>query len=125
MEFKSSKGIYLQIADSLCKQVLDGKLKTGERVPSVRDLAVELEVNRNTVMRSYSYLQERGVFENKRGIGFFVATNALSVIQEEERQIFFQEELPELIEKVKLLNLSSNDLKELLQCLKNNDYENQ
>ena len=67
MEFKSNRGIYLQIADNLCNQILEGNLKPNDRILSVRDLAVELEVNRNTVMRSYSYLQEEGIFENKSG----------------------------------------------------------
>ncbi len=125
MEFKSTKGIFLQIADTLSKQVLDGKLNAGDRVPSVRDLAVEVEVNRNTVMRSYSYLQEKGIFENRRGVGFFVADTALEIIKQEERQIFFQEVLPEVIEKIELLNLNSSDLKLLLQTIKNNDNENQ
>ncbi len=125
MEFKSTKGIFLQIADTLSKQVLDGKLNAGDRVPSVRDLAVEVEVNRNTVMRSYSYLQEKGIFENRRGVGFFVADTALEIIKQEERQIFFQEILPEVIEKIELLNLNSSDLKLLLQTIKNNDNENQ
>ncbi len=125
MEFKSTKGIFLQIADVLCKQVLDGKLKAGDKVPSVRELAVELEVNRNTVMRSYSYLQEKNIFENRRGVGFFIANTALQVIKDEERQIFFQEALPEIIEKIELLKLNSSDLKLLLQTIKKNDNENQ
>ncbi len=125
MEFKSTKGIFLQIADTLSKQVLDGKLNAGDRVPSVRDLAIEVEVNRNTVMRSYSYLQEKGIFENRRGVGFFVADTALEIIKQEERQIFFQEILPEVIEKIELLNLNSSDLKLLLRTIKNNDNENQ
>lgn len=125
MEFKSTKGIFLQIADTLCKQVLDGKLKAGDRVPSVRELAVDFEVNRNTVMRSYSYLQEKNIFENRRGVGFFIANTALQVIKDEERQIFFQEALPEIIEKIELLKLNSSDLKLLLQTIKKNDNENQ
>jgi len=57
MDFKSTKGIFQQIADNLCHQILEGKLPPGERVPSVRDLAADFEVNRNTLLRTYAILQ--------------------------------------------------------------------
>lgn len=125
MEFKSTKGIFLQIADSLCNQILEGKLKEGDRVPSVRDLAADMEVNRNTVMRTYSYLQECEIFENKRGIGFFISNKAMNVIKTQEKETFFTEVLPEIIDKIKLLNLTSEDLKDLITTIKSNDNENQ
>ena len=81
MDFKSTKGIYLQIVDNLCRQILEGQLQSGDRVASVRDLAAEFEVNHNTVMRAYTNLQESGIFDNKRGIGFFVSENALELIK--------------------------------------------
>ena len=121
MDFKTSKGIFLQIADNLCRQVLDGTLKPGDRVPSVRDLAAEFEVNRNTVMRTYSTLEEAGIFDNKRGIGFYISENALNLVRLEEKNDFFNHELPEFILKVKLLGLNSEDLNELLTAIHNND----
>ena len=123
MEFKSSKGIFLQIADNLCARILEGSLKSGERVPSVRDIAAELQVNRNTAMRTYSYLQEQGIFQNQRGIGFFISDNAMDIIKNNERNEFFSNVLPEIIHKVKLLNLTSEDLEELITEVKNNDHE--
>ncbi|HEY6913254.1 MAG TPA: GntR family transcriptional regulator [Paludibacter sp.] len=126
MEFQSSKGIFLQIADNLCHQILEGLLNPGDRVPSVRDLAEEFEVNRNTVMRTYTILQESGIFDNKRGIGFFVSENAVELIRTNEKAHFFASELPYFIRKVKLLKLNSNDLSELVSEIKNNDsHENQ
>ncbi len=121
MEFKTNRGIYLQIADNLCNQILDGSLQPNERVLSVRDLAVELEVNRNTVMRSYAYLQEEGVFENKRGVGFFVAEKAIEKIRKKEKNYFFKNELLDVIKKVKLLKLTSKDLQELIKEINKND----
>ncbi|NMH89720.1 GntR family transcriptional regulator [Flavivirga algicola] len=121
MEFKSNRGIFLQIADNLCNQILEGKLCPEERVPSVRDLAVELEVNRNTVMRSYAYLQDEGIFENKRGVGFFVAKHAMVKIKEKEKTTFFENELPFLLQKIKLLKLNSKDLNQVIKEIKNND----
>lgn len=125
MDFKSTKGIYLQIVDNLCRQILEGQLKAGDRVASVRDLAAEFEVNHNTVMRAYTNLQESGIFDNKRGIGFFVSEKALELIQATEKANFFSQDLPDFLLKVKLLQLNSTDLTELLSVIKNNDYENQ
>jgi len=125
MEFQSSKGIFLQIADNLCRQILEGLLNPGDRVPSVRDLAAEFEVNRNTVMRTYTNLQEAGIFDNKRGIGFFISENAVERVRGSEKANFFSHELPEFILKVKLLKLNSTDLSELVSEIKNNDsHEN-
>lgn len=121
MDFKSSKGIFLQIADNLCRQILDGTLKPGDRVPSVRDLAAEFEVNRNTVMRTYSNLEEAGIFDNKRGIGFFISENAVELVGADERKDFYGQDLPDFISKVKLLRLTSSDLKELLTTIHSND----
>jgi DNA-binding transcriptional regulator YhcF (GntR family) len=121
MEFKATKGIYLQIAESICNQILEGKLQPNERVSSVRDLAAELEVNRNTVMRTYSYLQNEYIFENKRGVGFFVAENAVTLIKAREKTNFFKNEMPTLLEKIKLLQLNSTDFKDIIAELKQND----
>lgn len=121
MEFKANKGIFLQIADNLCNQILEGKLLPEERVPSVRDLAVEFEVNRNTVMRSYAYLQDEAIFENKRGVGFFVAEHAVLKIKAKEKLDFFENELPILLKKIELLKLNSKDLELVIKEIKNND----
>jgi DNA-binding transcriptional regulator YhcF (GntR family) len=125
MDFKSTKGIYLQIVDNLCRQILEGQLQSGDRVASVRDLAAEFEVNHNTVMRAYTNLQESGIFDNKRGIGFFVSEKALELIKENEKANFFSQDLPDFLLKVKLLQLNSTDLTELVSAIKNNDHENQ
>jgi DNA-binding transcriptional regulator YhcF (GntR family) len=87
----------------------------------VRDLAAEFEVNRNTVMRTYTNLQEAGIFDNKRGIGFFIAENALKLISSREKGIFQTHDLPDFIVKIKLLKLTSYDLSDLLDAIKIND----
>jgi DNA-binding transcriptional regulator YhcF (GntR family) len=121
MDFKTSKGIFLQIADNLCHQILDGTLKPGDRVPSVRDLAGEFEVNRNTVMRTYSNLEEAGIFDNKRGIGFFISEKAVELVRTDEKRDFYNHDLPEFILKVKLLRLTSSDLIDLLTTIYSNE----
>jgi len=118
MDFKSSKSIFLQIAENMAHRILEGQLKAGDRVPSLRDLATEYEVNRNTLMRTYALLDEAGVFENRRGIGFFVSENAVAILRERERKTFFATDLPEFMQKVKLLQLTESDLSELLTLLK-------
>jgi DNA-binding transcriptional regulator YhcF (GntR family) len=121
IDFKSTKGIFQQIAENLCHQILEGILIPGERVPSVRDLAADFEVNRNTLLRTYSLLEVEGIIVNKRGIGFFVSDNALALIRKTERETFFKNELPEFIQKVKALKLTGDDLNELIIVIKENE----
>ncbi|WP_200979220.1 GntR family transcriptional regulator [Echinicola sp. 20G] len=125
MEFNESRNIFLQIADWLCEQILQSKYTPGDRVPSVREIAEEMEVNRNTAMRTYSILQDQGILDNKRGIGFFVAENAPQKIYQRQKEDFLQHELPHLVHKAKLLQLSLEDLKPLLEILKTTTNENQ
>jgi DNA-binding transcriptional regulator YhcF (GntR family) len=119
-DFKSSKAIFQQIADTLAHRILEGRLKAGDRVPSVRDLSEEFEVNRNTLLRTYGLLSDACIIENKRGVGFFVADDAVERIQTREKQAFFSEELPEFLNKVRLLGLTKADLTELFEQLENN-----
>lgn len=121
IDFKATKGIFLQIAENISHQILEGKLKVGERVPSVRDLAADFEVNRNTVLRTYALLNDDGIFDNKRGVGYFVSENAVEIIQKKAKQDFFENELPEFIEKVKLLKLTKEDLAQLINTINSNE----
>ena len=90
MNFKESKAIYLQIADRICDEVLLGQYREEERIPSVREYAAVVEVNANTVMRSYDYLQSQEVIYNKRGIGYFVASGARALILSLRKEVFSQ-----------------------------------
>jgi len=121
MEFQSTKGIFLQIAENICHQIMEGTLPPGERVPSVRDLAADFEVNRNTVLHTYTFLNDAGIFENKRGVGYFVSENAIELIIKSEKTAFFSNELPVIIHKAKMLQLTTLDLNDLITVLKNND----
>ena len=76
MNFKDNKAIYLQIADRIGDQILSGALTPEGKVPSVRELAAEIEVNANTVARTYDHLQQNGVIYTKRGLGYFVSPDA-------------------------------------------------
>ncbi len=73
---ENNKAIYLQIADRICDDIMQGKYDSDNRIPSVREYAASVEVNANTVMRSYERLTSRNLIFNKRGIGFFVSPDA-------------------------------------------------
>ena len=84
----SSKAIYLQIADDICDKILTGTFVPDERIPSVREYAAQVEVNVTTVMRAYAYLSSLEIIYNKRGLGFFAATDArLRVIDQRRREL--------------------------------------
>lgn len=110
MEFRDNKAIYLQIAEFVCEHILLGKWKTDDKVPSVRELAVELEVNPNTVMRTYELLQNKNIITNKRGIGFFVADDAITQVKAYRKTQFMDDELPVVFRNVYLLNIKFDEL---------------
>jgi len=105
MEFKEKQAIYLQIADYVCDHILSGKWPAGDKIISIRELAIKLEVNPNTVMRTYEYLQQQRVIFNRRGIGYFVDETAPDRIREIRRKKFFEQDLPEFIKKIQLLGI--------------------
>jgi len=115
MDFHGQKSIFLQIADLLSEGILEGKWNVEERIPSVREFAASLEVNPNTVMRAYTYLQDLEIIINKRGIGFFVNTNAVSKIIDFKKQEFISHEIPRIAKTLKSLNLTLDDLKDLIK----------
>ena len=110
MEFRDNKAIYLQIADYACEHILLGKWKSDEKVPSVREMAVDLEVNPNTVMRTYELLQNKNIINNKRGIGFFIAEEAMENVRQYRKAQFMEDELPVVFRNVYLLNIGFDEL---------------
>jgi len=110
MEFKDNEAIYLQIAAFVCDNILIGKWPPGQKILSVRDLAVELEVNPNTVMRSYEFLQGMEIIYNKRGLGLFVAEDGLEKVKAYRRQTFVQGNLPEFFKNIYLLGISMDEI---------------
>ncbi len=100
----------MQIADYFASHILEGTWAADEKVPSVRQLAVELEVNPNTVFRAYAYLQDTGVIFNKRGLGFYVGENARNILKNLMKERFFQEELPETFKTMRLLDINPDEI---------------
>ncbi|MYI88805.1 MAG: GntR family transcriptional regulator [Gammaproteobacteria bacterium] len=110
MEFSDPKGIYQQIADRIQEQILQGIWVAGDQVPSVREMAVELGVNPNTVARSYQTLVELRILENQRGRGFFVTEEAVSSIVHTLRNEFLDKDLPKIIKTMQLLGIGPEEI---------------
>ncbi|MGY3716516.1 GntR family transcriptional regulator [Sutcliffiella cohnii] len=89
-KYDTDKPIYLQIIDRITKQVIRGEIKPGDRLPSVREMAIQSEVNPNTVQRTYQEMERMGMVETRRGQGTFVTENNTVLIQlkvEMEKQV--------------------------------------
>jgi len=113
MNFTKNQTIYMQIADHLMEQILREEMKPGDKVPSVRELAAATEVNPNTVMRTFTYLQDHEIIFNKRGIGNFVSETAYEKTKAMRKEIFIQQYLPEFFKTMTLLKMDFKDLEEL------------
>ncbi len=110
MEFNHEQPIYLQIAELICELVLIKKFREDERIPSVREMAIQLEVNPNTVMRTYEFLQGKEIITNKRGVGYFVAPDGIARATDFRKKKFLEDELPKLLKTAQLLNISFEEL---------------
>jgi DNA-binding transcriptional regulator YhcF (GntR family) len=111
MDFRQNQPIYLQIAEYVCEQILLGKWKLGDKILSIRDIAVEMEVNPNTVQRAYDFLQQQGIITNKRGVGYFTEEDAMKKILAFRREQFMENELPVFLRNLYLLKIDMKDLK--------------
>ena len=128
MKFNDTQPIFLQIAEWIYERILSREWSPGERIPSVRDLAMELEVNPNTVMRTYERLQADEVIFNKRGIGYFLSEQAYAQVQVIRRKDFVTIDLPNLFKNMEHLSISLEDIEREYQhhllTLKNETHEN-
>jgi len=125
MEFNDKQAIYLQIVEYIYDRILTDDWKGDERVPSVRDLAVELQVNPNTVMRAYELLQNNEIIVNKRGVGNFLGSDAKSKIINNRRNHFLTNELPLIFRNMQLLGVSIDELSEQFISYSQNNVSNQ
>lgn len=123
MRFDGTRPIFLQIVDMISEGVISGRYV--DRIPSVREIAVELEVNPNTVARSYMYLQDRGIIKMRRGLGYYVAEEGMDLIMKSKREDFLQKELPSLFKAMDLLNISIEDLANQYDNYKKDTNEDQ
>lgn len=113
MNFTGNQSIYLQITEFVKEQILLNKWQKEEKIPSVRDLAAELQVNPNTVMRAYDFLQMQGIIYNRRGIGNHVSSDAGKKILAASKEKFLQSELPAIFKNMLLLEIGFDELEHL------------
>ncbi len=119
MIFTNDKAIYIQMADRLCDEILAGKYKDDDRIPSVREYAVMLEVNANTAVKAFDELSRANIIYNKRGLGYFVTPGAKKQILKERKQEFMKERLPELFRQMQLLDITIDDVAKAYNSLQN------
>lgn len=110
MTFNNDKAIYIQMADRLCDDILAGTYSDDDRVPSVREYAVSLEVNTNTAVKAYDQLARDGIIYNRRGLGYFVTPGARDSIMQARRKVFLDTTLPSLFRDMRLLGIGINDV---------------
>lgn len=116
MKFKESKSIYLQIADRICDEILQVQYSEEERIPSVREYAATVEVNANTVVRTYDFLQGQEIIYNKRGIGYFVSLGAKDKIIGLRKDTFLHEDLPEFFRQIKTLDIPMKEIEKMYKA---------
>ena len=109
-EWNSSQPIYRQLRDRVVAMIIDGVLKEGDPLPSVRTVAAELRVNPLTVLKGYQQLADEGLVESRRGRGMFINDGARAVLLEGERERFLGEEWPRIVETIQRLGLEPKDL---------------
>lgn len=120
MEFREQRAIYLQIADMICEKILQQEWHAKEKIPSIRELAIEVEVNPNTVVKTYSYLEDQGIIFKQRGIGYFVIPDGYNKVLQLKKEKFLQHEVPKFFKTMRLLGV---DFESLTQIGENNENE--
>jgi GntR family transcriptional regulator len=109
-EWNDSQPIYRQLRDRVVDLLLDGVLKEGDPLPSVRNVAAEYRVNPLTVLKGYQELVDEQLVEKKRGIGMFVKAGARDLLLAAERQKFLEEQWPRISATIQRLGLTPQEL---------------
>jgi GntR family transcriptional regulator len=109
-EWNDSQPIYRQLRDRVVAMILDGVLKEGDPLPSVRNVAAEFRVNPLTVLKGYQQLVDEELVEKRRGLGMFVRAGARDVLMRDEREKFLQDEWPRIQETIQRLGLKAAEL---------------
>ena len=109
-EWNDNQPIYRQLRDRVVAMILDGVLKEGDPLPSVRTVAAEYRVNPLTVLKGYQQLVDEGLVETRRGRGMFINSGARELLHQGERQKFLEEEWPRVLESIQRLGLKADEL---------------
>ena len=109
-EWNDSQPIYRQLRDRVVAMILDGVLKEGDALPSVRNVAAEYRVNPLTVLKGYQELVDEELVETRRGLGMFIRDGARDLLLQGERQKFLEEEWPRVYANILRLGLKPKEL---------------
>ena len=109
-EWNDSQPIYRQLRDRVVAMILDGVLKEGDPLPSVRNVAADYRVNPLTVLKGYQQLVDEGLVESRRGLGMFINAGARNLLLQGERQKFLEEEWPRIHATIQRLGLTPQEL---------------
>jgi GntR family transcriptional regulator len=109
-EWHNDQPIYRQLRDQGVHMILDGVLKEGDPLPSVRNVAAEYRVNPLTVLKAYQQMVDQDLVETRRGLGMFVKAGARELLLKGERQKFLGDEWPRVAEKIQRLGLTQKEL---------------
>jgi len=109
-EWNDDRPIYRQIRDRVVDMILDGQLKEGDALPSVRNVAAEHRINPLTVLKGYEQLVDERLVESRRGLGMFVRAGARELLLKNERETFLKEQWPRVKATIQRLGLSSEEL---------------
>jgi len=123
MQFRESQAIYLQIANYVCEKILLKEWSPDQRIPSVRDLAIQLEVNPNTAMRAVDFLQQQEIIYNQRGIGYFVSSNAYKNALQYRKNEFTEKDMPAVFRNMYLLGMEIEELKPRFEKYKKQNFQ--
>ncbi|MEG0032796.1 MAG: GntR family transcriptional regulator [Mucinivorans sp.] len=115
MKFIDNEPIFVQIAHRVEQDIASGKWSEGERIPSTRDLAIELAVNPATVIRAYERLTEQSLIESQRGLGYFVSQGAVQRIRNLRRAEFLNHTISEFINAMHRVGVSVDEVIERLK----------
>jgi DNA-binding transcriptional regulator YhcF (GntR family) len=124
MDFRENPAIYIQIAEYVCEHILLKKWNLGDKIISIRDLAISMEVNPNTVQRAYDFLQQREIITNKRGIGYFIEEDAMERILSFRREQFMENELPVFLRNIYLLKIEFKEIKSQFDQFVKDNFKN-
>lgn len=113
MQFNENKAIYIQIAERIADEIMLGVYKDDGRIPSVREYAARMEVNTNTALRSYVYLEQTGVIYQRRGLGYFTTPEARELIIKHYKEDFFGSFLPEMFSRMDILGIGIEEIEKL------------
>lgn len=115
IDFDNERPIFLQIAEGIEDAILSGAFPEESQIPSITEFSVNYKINPATALKGISLLVDTGIIYKKRGLGMFVAKGALENLREKRKEQFYESFISNLVEEAKRLNLSKNDIINMIE----------